>query len=385
MSRAEPPRARTAARGGGACRGTAARLLAVAVATLGGLMVSDGHAHPPSDSLMPVIDGRTIMVGGKAFYVRGVCYSPVPINESMLFGPYGDYFTDEYAFLWRRDLPLIRAMGANAIRIYGWDDASSHQLFLDYVQSQELRVLITYPLGSASNTPVRGDMNRQLVVDRFAKQVHKYGEHPAILAWSFGNEINMMEHGFLQEFDREFVCGWNVADEKHGGCYNPASPPNETNPCMDSSYCVYDKLFRWINKAAAAAHEGSAVPVLSTFADTDLVLDKIGRAGWVAPSVDLWAVQLYRGSSFGPWFAQAANASNTPGNHKPFLVTEYGVDAYHDVCGHDEKIGPHCDRHSDEYRDLRALTGDDEYLDSMCVSAGGFVYGWVDELFKNDK
>lgn len=179
------------------------------VAALSALMVADAAWYD-----VPSIEGRQILIYGKPFYVRGVCYSPVPVNESMLFGPYGDYFTDEYAFLWRRDLPLIRAMGANAIRIYGWDDLADHTLFLDYVLSMGLRVLITFPLGSASTTPVRGDANRKKVVDRFAAQVHKYGEHPSILAWSFGNEINMREHGFLQEFDREFVCGWNVHDEK---------------------------------------------------------------------------------------------------------------------------------------------------------------------------
>lgn len=186
------------------------QLAAASVLALSALMVADAAWYD-----VPAVNGRQLLVYGKPFYVRGVCYSPVPVNESMLFGPYGDYFTDEYAFLWRRDLPLITAMGANSIRIYGWDDAVDHTLFLNYVQSLGLRVLITFPLGNAATTPVRGAENRKKVTDRFARQVHKYGEHPAILAWSFGNEINMMEHGFLQEFDREFVCGWNVHDEKH--------------------------------------------------------------------------------------------------------------------------------------------------------------------------
>jgi hypothetical protein len=390
------------------------RLFAVAIATLSACMLTDAAWYD-----VPGINGRQITLYGKPFFARGVCYSPVPINESMLFGPYGDYFTDQYAFLWRRDLPLIRAMGANSIRVYGWDDSADHSLFLNYVVEQGLRVLITFPLGSASNTPVRGDENRKKVVDRFATQVGKYGEHPAILAWSFGNEINMMEHGFLQEFDREFVCGWNVHEEAKGGCYNPAHPPNASNPCYDSSYCVYDKLFRWIEQAAFAAHQKALTPILSTFSDTDLVLDKIQRVGHVCPSVNIWAVQLYRGFSFGPWFEQAQNASNSPTNFKPFLVTEYGVDAYHDVCGNDplktpcfNQLGdssgshedegtqalynrnltielgwhssaqPQCNPNSAIAQELRSLTGDDAYLNQTCVSAGGFVYSWVDEYWK---
>lgn len=161
------------------------------------------------------------------------------------------------------------------------------------------------------------------------------------------------------------------------------------------------------------------MPILSTFADTDLVLDKIGRAGHLAPSINMWAAQLYRGYSFGPWFEHAANASNTPTNFKPFLVTEYGVDAYHDVCGHDplktpcfNQLGdssgshedegtqalwnrnltielawhssaqPACDSTSREYAELLNLTGDDTYVNQSCVVGGGFVYSWVDEYWK---
>lgn len=204
-----------------------------------------------------------------------------------------------------------------------------------------------------------------------------------------------------------------------GGCYNPKNPPNESNPCYDSSYCVYDKLFRWIEQAAESAHVKALTPVLSTFADVDLVLDKIARAGHLAPSVNMWAVQLYRGSSFGPWFSQAANASSTPTNFKPFLVTEYGVDAYHDMCGHDplktpcfnqlgDSSGSHedegtqalwnrnltielawhsstqplCDPSSPEYAELLNLTGDTTFVNESCVSAGGFIYSWVDEYWK---
>lgn len=62
------------------------------------------------------VEQRSIRIDGEPFFVRGVCYSPVPINESSYFSPYGDYFTAEYSYLWMRDLPLIKAMGANTIR-----------------------------------------------------------------------------------------------------------------------------------------------------------------------------------------------------------------------------------------------------------------------------
>lgn len=157
----------------------------------------------------------------------------------------------------------------------------------------------------------------------------------------------------------------------------------------------------------------------TAFADVDQVLDKIQRAGHIMHAVDIWAVQLYRGYSFGSWFKKAQDASKTATNHKAFLVTEYGVDAYHDVCGHDPKkslcfnqLGdnsgshedegtqalwnrnltlelewhsssqPMCQPGSEDYYQMTNLTGDDQLLNETCVVAGGFVYSWVDEYWK---
>ena len=77
------------------------------------------------------IKGRQLLVDDKPFRVRGICYSPTPINESVYFAPYGDYFTAQYSFIWLRDLPLIAAMGANVVRTYGWQPANDHTDFLN--------------------------------------------------------------------------------------------------------------------------------------------------------------------------------------------------------------------------------------------------------------
>lgn len=74
--------------------------------------------------------GRQLFLEGKPTLLKGVCYSPVPINESVYFPPYGDYFTADYSFIWLRDLPLIKAMGANILRIYGWREENDHSDFL---------------------------------------------------------------------------------------------------------------------------------------------------------------------------------------------------------------------------------------------------------------
>ena len=68
--------------------------------------------------------------------------------------------------------------------------------------------------------------------------------------------------------------------------------------------------------------------VVSGMADVDALYDKVERLGHFAPSVDAWTAQVYRGSTFGDFFEAMSNSTD-----KPVLLTEYGVDAYHDVCG----------------------------------------------------
>src|SRR4051794_2977665 len=101
-------------------------------------------------------DGRSILVDGNKFFIRGINYSPVPIGEDVNYFPYGDYFTLDYAYQWERDLKLIKAMGANIIRIYAWDNNVDHTPFLDAVNSVGLKVIITYYI-SNTWTPIHSN------------------------------------------------------------------------------------------------------------------------------------------------------------------------------------------------------------------------------------
>ncbi|HEX8998769.1 MAG TPA: hypothetical protein VGB07_02645, partial [Blastocatellia bacterium] len=78
------------------------------------------------------VAGLTVSTNGGAatsVALKGVCYSPCPMNGSNSYGPnIGDWFWDSYSgtgysitgwsALWARDLPNIRALGANTLRVY---------------------------------------------------------------------------------------------------------------------------------------------------------------------------------------------------------------------------------------------------------------------------
>jgi hypothetical protein len=47
--------------------------------------------------------------------------------------PLASSFQNGYNYIWNRDFPLLKAMGANTIVIYGWNNTVSHRQFLDAV------------------------------------------------------------------------------------------------------------------------------------------------------------------------------------------------------------------------------------------------------------
>lgn len=346
-------------------------------------------------------------MNNKPFLVKGICYSPVPINASVYWDPLGDYFSEEYSYIWLRDLPLMKAMGANVVRIYGWDSDKDHTPFLDAVRDNGLYLMTTFFMGEAVETPVNTATQRANVIKRFQKAVKQYRHHPALLIWSIGNEINGVWNGFLQQLSNSEVdpCGWDETYDDLGGCWTHLGiKPIYNSQCYNTSLCVYKRLYGFLNDCAVAAHELADVIVTSTFADVDALYDKVERMGQFAPDLDAWSAQVYRGASFGDFFTGISNSTG-----KPLLLTEYGVDAYHDVCGKDRNDKSPCfntlDDDSGSYIDEAAQAEYGANLtreiyshrsdlpnctniavgDTRCACAGGFLMSWVDEFWKGAK
>ena len=76
--------------------------------------------------------GNGLVLNGRPFFVRAVCYSPVPVGHDPGYSePWGDYFTAEWVEVFTRDVALFVEMGANAIRLYTFKTSQRHRFFLD--------------------------------------------------------------------------------------------------------------------------------------------------------------------------------------------------------------------------------------------------------------
>lgn len=279
-----------------------------------------------------IVNGR-LHRDGKPFIMKGVGYSPVPIGIDPQIGePWGDYFTSNYSLIHERDLPEIRKMGANVLRLWVFREDRDHTDFLDKAYNNGKRPLYVVPtfwIGPSVYPNVCSTETRNNLKTAFRSWVAKYKNHPAILMWSIGNELN---------------ASWN-----YGG----------------SSDC----LFSLIEEMAKAAHEEEGDdfhPVTTALADINL-METLKKYDPLVPSVDVWGVNIYRGKSFGTLFDEYKTASQ-----KAMAILEFGIDAWDDLHGNE---------YQDTQRDYAASLWKEIRMNSgVCI--GGSVMAYSDEWWK---
>jgi hypothetical protein len=282
------------------------------------------------------ISGRQILVDGAPFTIKGVGYAPVPICiDPTTTPPYGNYFTSDYSYIYNRDLPLLRQMGANTCRLWGWNNQSDHTDFLDKAYNDGVNpiyVIVTFWMEPWYYDITDPDV-REAVKCAFRQMVAAHKNHPAVLMWSIGNELN---------------APWMYGNQ-------------------------LNILFNLIDEMAQEAHEEegqNAHPVTTPLADIDLI-NTIATYNSLMAHLDVWSVQIYRGSSFGSLFTDYAVVSE-----RPLAILEYGIDAYDN-------------RYADEYENIgtpyqatyaEALWNEIEANSDVCC--GGSIMAYSDEWWK---
>lgn len=275
-------------------------------------------------------DNRQIRLNGEVFSAKGVCYQPTPIGQDPSAAPpFGDYYTSGYADLWARDFVNIRKMGANLIRLYSWTPGPDHSAFLEAAWNngeEPLYVLINRYINPAT------DWTDPAAVDAIAADwiaiANEVKDHPAVMGFLVGNEVNA----------------------KNGNGYNPDFWAAMNNITTAVKLTAPDKL----------------VSVAITEA-----LDQVSTHDAFMTFLDFWALQVYRGDSFGSFFDEYAAVST-----KPLIVTEFGYDAWNANAGA-------------EFSDNARLPADametllNELKANAAIASGGCVFEYADEWWKS--
>ena len=266
-----------------------------------GVTVTVAKRQPKEVTIEKTENGFQMLINGNPFTMKGIGYSPTPIGETPAVAPFGDYFTPDRSGIYTRDLPLLRAMGANTLRLRGWGSTANHLDFLDSAYNSGVNpiyVIAGFQIDAGLDIDPASPTNiRDQIKSDFRTIVATHKNHPAILMWCIGNELNGTT-----------MYGGNL-----------------------------DHLVTLIDEMAAEAHleEGESYhPVTTALADSNLVAAISAYEGQV-PNLDVWGANVYRGHTFGSLFNDYKAVSS-----KPLIILGYGIDAYDNQNGDEyEMIG----------------------------------------------
>jgi len=314
---------------------------------------------------------------GKSFFIKGLVYWPTPIGKGVADPPMlDDALRDGNMAVWSRDLPLMRAMGANAIHVYNvvpppYDEKTGPiTKFLNAAWNGG-----TKPVYVLMSIHFNGDvLLNPGSVQALAKQYHdldaKYAKYPAIFGVTISNEIGA------------------------------------------GDFITQQKWWDGFNTVAKAAKQGFAdggdADKIVTTSEPDGNIGFVKAGEKFGAAVDAWGINIYRGRTFSTLFTQLKNTTT-----KPTMLTEYGASAaYHPAwsntytwkngfyqetqCVPDYKNGP-------SNRDVKELPAKGDpgmpglvdlvwnngrwmasgFTDENGILSGGFYFEWTDEWWKS--
>lgn len=296
---------------------------------LAGLVLFSYGNAAPSKTVVKV-EGRQILVNGTPFTIKGVGYSPTPIGETPESPPY-DYLD---SLIYSRDLPLLKEMHCNTIRLWGWDNNKEHTDFLDAAYNSGIYVIVGFWI-DYRYSDLSDSATREKYKDDFENLVVSYKDNNAVLMWCVGNEVGWFYQDINDWFSLLDTLA-QIAHEIEGGNFHPVTTAHLV--ISTASESVYMKTLGQIDTFESQFN-----------------------------NIDVWGINIYPGISFGNFFKDYAKISK-----KPLWISEYGIDAF-DI------------RDATEYEETQAIWDVrqwDEIAENNNICSGGTIMAYLDEWWK---
>ncbi|OWZ03004.1 Glycoside hydrolase [Phytophthora megakarya] len=133
--------------------------------------------------------GRKLLKNGHNFFVRGVNYAPTPIGKPGRLDMLGE------PTIYLRDLQNLRLMNANAVKTYDFYSYVQHQGYLDAAYNDNVDPVFTIfsiwidQTVMEPNLP-ESDPQFQHLVKEYYLMAKETGNHPGVMGYSIGGEMN---------------------------------------------------------------------------------------------------------------------------------------------------------------------------------------------------
>ncbi|MDO8489754.1 MAG: hypothetical protein Q7S42_06600 [Candidatus Omnitrophota bacterium] len=291
-----------------------------------------------------------LIVNGRPYIVKGVCYNPIPIGQNHEY----DWWSDPNK-PWVVDGKLMKDMGINTIRLYQAHDNPDEvkQVIRDLYNLYGIRTLLGDWLGFWEYPcPFYGDKKFQdKVKAQVLEMVNLYKDEPGILGWILGNENNYSCLGHVNPWSNPEV------DQER-------DPQKQKLMRAKIYYSFVNDLSKEIHKVDLKHPVG--------LGNGELV--GLDSANKFCQDVDFVACIIYRGKTFGNLFKSLRATFD-----KPMLLAEFGADCY-DAYLNKEDQNMQAFFLQSQWEQIYENLANKKEGAGNCI--GGTIFEWMDEWWK---
>jgi hypothetical protein len=294
-----------------------------------------------------------LIVEGKTYIVKGVCYSPVPIGANHEY----DWWSDPHK-PWLVDGKLMKEMGVNTIRLYQSHEnaAEVKQVIRDLYKIYGIRTILGHWLGFWEYPcPFYGDQKFQdKIKNEVLDMVNSLKDEPGILLWILGNENNYSCFGQVNPWSSDEI--------------DKEPDPQKQKAMRFRTY------YSFVNEVAKEVHKIDPNHPIA-LGNGELIGLEFAREA--APDVDLVACIIYRGKTFGNIFKSLKATFD-----KPILLAEFGADAY-DAYLKKEDQNMQAFFLESQWRQIYQNLANNKDGAGNCL--GATIFEWTDEWWKHNE
>ena len=296
-------------------------------------------------------NGYKLLVDGKRYLIRGVCYAPTPVGKDYEYN-----FWSDPGKPWLVDGKLMKEAGINTVRIYrlGKNPEEVKKALEELYQKFGIRALMGHYLGFWDWPPPNyaDEAFKEKVRIEVLEMVRLYKASPAVLMWVLGNENNY-------SFDRN-VQRWTTEE------LDALPLENQYKEKAKIYYSYVNGLVKEI-KRIDPNH-----PVVLGVGEVKSL--EIAREH--CPDVDVIGMIAYRGPTFGNLFRQVKQKFD-----KPLVLIEWGADSYN-AATRDPDEENQAAFLKQQWKDI-SKNSEPKSGAGNCL--GGTLFEWSDEWWKGNE
>ena len=309
-------------------------------------------SHVPKIVIEKKEAGYRVLVDGKPFMIRGVCYNPIPVGKDYEYNFWGDANKASIT-----DGRLMKQMGVNTVRFYriGKNPAEVRHLIDNLYKKFGIHSMIGSYLGFWNWPPPNyTDVEfKEKIRSEVLEMVKMYKDSPGVLMWVLGNENNY-------SFDRD-VQRWS--NDAIDALSDPESQRREKAKIY---YSFVNELAREIKKI------DSKRPVVMGVGE----VSSLDVAKQYCTDIDAIGMITYRGPSFGNLFRQIKEKIDLP-----VVMIEWGADSFNAATREEDE--------TDQAEFLKLQWQDIERnafaKKGVGNALGGTLFEWTDEWWKGNE